>query len=192
MRRMSGLVLFGVVAMAGAGVAHGRECAGVVFPDRQQIQGDTLVLNGLGLRQATFMKVDVYVAALYTARAASDPAAILGSSTPKQLVLHFVRDVGVDDLNEAWNEGFSANAKTQLPALETRVTTLESWMADMNTGERLSFTYEPGAGIEVDVGGDSKGTIEGDDFARAFLSIWLGAHPPNAGLKSGLLGGACE
>ena len=26
----------------------------------------------------------------------------------------------------------------------------------------------------VDVGGDSKGTIEVDDFARAFLSIWLG------------------
>jgi len=35
-------------------------------------------------------------------------------------------------------------------------------------------------------------TIKGDDFARAFLSIWLGTHPPNAGLKTGLLGGACS
>jgi hypothetical protein len=33
--------------------------------------------------------------------------------------------------------------------------------------------------------------IKGDDFATAFLSIWLGPHPPNADLKSGLLGGAC-
>ena len=55
----------------------------------------------------------------------------------------------------------------------------------------LIFTHKPGAGIQVDVNGTVKGTIPGDDFARAFLSIWLGAHPPNAGLKAGLLGGDC-
>jgi Chalcone isomerase-like len=33
--------------------------------------------------------------------------------------------------------------------------------------------------------------VEGDDFARAFLAIWLGAKPPNPSLKAGLLGGAC-
>jgi hypothetical protein len=62
----------------------------------------------------------------------------------------------------------------------------------MKPGERPSFTDEPGVGIQVDVGGASKGTIEGDDFARALLFIRLGAHPPDAGLKSALLGGACE
>jgi Chalcone isomerase-like len=42
----------------------------------------------------------------------------------------------------------------------------------------------------VDVKGAAKGTIKGDDFAKAFFSIWLG-DPPNPELKSGLLGGAC-
>ena len=42
-------------------------------------------------------------------------------------------------------------------------------MADMKTGERLTFTHKPGGGIHVDVGGATKGTIKGDDFARAFL-----------------------
>jgi hypothetical protein len=37
-----------------------------------------------------------------------------------------------------------------------------------------------------------KGLITGDDFATAFRSMWLGTHPPNAGLKSGLLGGVCD
>ena len=50
-----------------------------------------------------------------------------------------------------------------------RVDTLKSWMADMKTGERLTFTHKPGGGIQVDVGGATKGTIKGDDFARAFL-----------------------
>jgi hypothetical protein len=60
-----------------------------------------------------------------------------------------------------------------------------------STGERLSFTHNPGGGVLIDVGGAAKGTVEGDDFAKAFLSIWLGAHPPNSSLKAGLLGGSC-
>ena len=65
-------------------------------------------------------------------------------------------------------------------------------MADMKSGERLSFTHKPGSGVLVEVGGAAKGTVEGDDFAKALLSIWLGAHPPNASLKAGLLGGPCQ
>jgi hypothetical protein len=185
------LVLSAIAALSAVGTAHGKECAEVSFPDQLQLEGSTLALNGLGLRQATMLKVRVYVAALYTAQTTSDPDAILGSSSPKQLVLHFVRDVGASDLNEAWDEGFAANAKSQLPALEKRVETLKGWMADMKKGERLSFTHISGRGILVNVGGVEKGAIEGDDFARAFLSIWLGAHPPNTNLKTGLLGGAC-
>jgi hypothetical protein len=65
-------------------------------------------------------------------------------------------------------------------------------MADMQSSQRLTFVHKPGAGLQVEVKGTVQGTIPGDDFAIAFLSIWLGAHPPNPDLKSGLLGGACE
>jgi len=44
----------------------------------------------------------------------------------------------------------------------------------------------------VDVNGRVAGRIDGDDFARAFLSIWLGEHPPNPDLRAGRLGGRCE
>ena len=65
-------------------------------------------------------------------------------------------------------------------------------MVDMESGQTLTFTHKPGAGIEVDSNGTVKGTIAGDDFAKAFLAIWLGAKPPNPGLKAGLLGGPCD
>jgi hypothetical protein len=185
------LVLAGAIVGVSVGVAHGKECAGVSFPEQAQADGAALVLNGLGLRQATMLKVNVYVAALYVAKVSADAGAILGASTPKRLVLHFVRDVGAADLNKAWEEGFASNAKEQLPALKERIGTLKGWMADMRSGQRLTFTHLPGAGIQVDVNGAVKGVVKGDDFARAFLSIWLGAHPPNSGLKVGLLGGAC-
>ncbi len=185
------LLLIGVIAALGAGVAQGKECKGVSFPEQTQVEGSPLALNGLGLRQATLFKVNVYVAALYVAKTSNDPNAILASNSPYELILRFVRDVGAGDLSKGWNEGFAKNAPGQLPALKERIAMLSGWMADVKTGERLTFRFKPDVGVDVAVNGTPKGTIKGDDFAKALLSIWLGADPPNPEIKAGLLGGAC-
>jgi hypothetical protein len=187
----NGILLSALVALGlSAGAANGRECAGVSFPDQAQVEGANLALNGLGLRLATMLKVKVYVAALYVEKKSNDPAAILGSSAPTELVLHFVRDVGADDVRKGFDEGFEKNAKAQLPALKERMTQLNSWITDVKSGQKLTFIHKPGVGVQVDVNGAAKGTIKGDDFFKAFLSIWL-ADPPNGEIKTGLLGGAC-
>ena len=189
--RVKRIVLPALVVLGlAAGAANGKECAGVSFPDQTQVEGASLTLNGLGLRLATMLKVKVYVAALYVAKPSNDASAILSSTAPVELVLQFVRDVGADDLRKGWDEGFEKNGKGQLPALKDRIATLNGWMTDIKSGQKLSFVRKPGAGIQVSVGGANKGTIPGDDFAKAFLSIWLG-DPPNAEIKAGLLGGAC-
>lgn len=173
------------------GVAQGKECKGVQFPDRVQVSGSELTLNGLGMRKATFLKINVYVAALYVGRPSHDPQTLIESSGPDELILHFVRSVGVEDLRKGWSEGFARNSKEQLSALNERIATLNAWMSAVKTDQQLIFTRRPGAGIQVQVNGTVKGTIAGDDFARAFVAIWLGAVPPNPELKSGLLGGEC-
>jgi len=180
-----------VFAALGTGIAHGKDCKGVNFPDQAQVEGSSLTLNGLGLRQATAFKVNVYVAALYVGKTSSDPNALLGSNAPSELILQFVRSVGADDLRKGWSEGFEKNSKDQLPALKERIAMLNGWMADVKSGQRLTFVLKPGAGVQGDVNGIVKGTIKGDDFAKAFLSIWLGADPPNPEIKAGMLGGAC-
>jgi len=185
------ILLLTMIAVLGTGGVQAKECSGVNFPDQMQVDGTALALNGLGLRQATFLKVNVYVAALYVAKTSSDPNAILGANAPTELVLQFVRDVGADDIRKGWEEGFAKNSKAQLPALKDRIATLNGWMTDMKSGQRLAFVHKPGAGIQVNVNGAVKGTIPGDDFAKAFLSIWLGPEPPNPEIKTGLLGGAC-
>ena len=191
MKRSLSALLVSVIMAFGVGTASGKECHGINFPERTQVQATPLTLNGLGLRQATVLRVNVYVAALYVANRSTDANAILGSNTPKKLVLHFVRGVDGAELHKAWEEGFAKNAKEQVPALKPRIEKLNGWMVDMKSGQQLTFTHKPGGGIEVDVNGTVKGTVEGDDFARAFLSIWLGSQPPNPALKEGLLGGAC-
>ena len=189
-------ILGGVLALAlfgtAIGTAQAKECKGITFPEHLPLGGSDLTLNGLGMRKATFLKVNVYVGALYVAHPSHDPQPLIDPASPAELILHFVRGVGVGDLRDAWKEGFEKVAKDQLPALEARIATLNSWMSGMETGQRLTFTRLPGAGIQVDVNGVVKGTIPGDDFARALMTIWLGPNPPNSELKSGLLGGSCD
>lgn len=190
MRRF--LLASGLLLLGALGTAQAKTCKGVDFPEHLQVAGHDLVLNGLGMRKATFLKVNVYVGALYVTRPSHDPQPLIEPGTPAQLILHFVRNVGVGDLRDAWKEGFEKVAKDQVPALNARITTLNGWMSDVKTGQRLTFTRLPGTGVQVDVNAVVKGTIPGDDFARALMTIWLGANPPNPEIKSGLLGGECD
>lgn len=185
-------VLAGLLLAATSDAAQAKTCHGVEFPEHFQVNGADLVLNGLGMRKATFLKVNVYVAALYVKHTSRDPQPLIEPNSEAELILRFVRNVGVEDLRKAWGEGFEKTAKTQLPALNARIATLSGWMSDMKTGQTLAFRRLPGRGIQVTVNGDNKGIIPGDDFARALLAIWLGPEPPNAELKSGLLGGECN
>ena len=66
--------------------------------------------------------------------------------------------------------------------------TLNSHMMDMDVGDTMRFAYLPDDGLEITVKSASKDKIEGADFARTFLSVFIGPKPPNAGLKTGLLG----
>jgi long-chain acyl-CoA synthetase len=190
MSRVFSLVLSGLLLVF-AGGAGAKECRSIQFPDQIQVAGHTLTLNGLGVRKATFLKVNVYVAALYVTHPSHDPKALIDSNDAQQLTLQFVRNVDKDDLTKAWREGFEKVAKDRMAALNARIDRLNSWMTDIKTGQRLTFT-RTNAGVQVDVNGVTKGSIEGEDFARAFVAIWLGDAPPNAELKSGLLGGTCE
>ncbi len=175
-------------ALAPASPAGAAELAGVTLPDQVAVEGRTLLLNGMGLRQATFLRVDVYVAGLYLEEKSSEADAIIESETTKRIVMRFVRSVGRKDLVKAWTEGFDRNAGKDRTALEESLATLNSWMVDIGKGETLAFTYVPEKGVEGEVNGRPKGTIPGAGFARVLFCIWLGPSPPNAGLKEGLLG----
>jgi hypothetical protein len=171
-----------------AGPAHARQMAGVKMPDTIQVAGKQLRLNGMGMREATVLKVDVYVAGLYVEQPSSDPAALVNSNQVKVLVLQFVRDVGRDDILKAWRTGFKGNATVPLSSIQPQIDQLNGWMADFSDGDSLTFTYVPGTGVYVDVNRTRKGVLKGDDFARSLFAIWLGPKPPNAALKKGLIG----
>jgi len=168
--------------------ARARSCAGVELPDSVVVAGKTLVLNGLGLREATIFSVDVFVAALYVEHRSSSAKTLLSTDQHVQVVLHFVRDASAAKIASELEDGLAANAPTASAKDEQQ---LFAWLEDMAVGDRMVFTYVPGGGLELKIKDRVKGTFPGNAFGRAVLSVLIGPHPPNAGLRAGLLGGKC-
>src|SRR6195952_5585746 len=98
------ILFFGSATMAAAA-----ELDGVVMPDKQDIASHHLVLNGLGLRTYSLLRVHIYVAGLYLERRSTDPNTILVSSQPKMLRFVFLHDVSAEDARNSWREALDRN-----------------------------------------------------------------------------------
>lgn len=161
-----------------------REFKGVQMPDEVQVSGATLKLNGMGLRRA-FSMFDVYVGGLYLAELSSDTDAIVKSSTPKHLVLHFKRYLEKDKLKDAWEEGFIKNAEkgyTFSPDLRK----VNDLMSNMSKDDKMSFTFFSDR-VDVVVKDREVQSIPGAEFSRTMLKVFIN-DPPDTDLKKGLLG----
>ena len=166
-------------------VAHARELAGVTLPATLKAGDKNLALNGLGLRKKTVFKV--YVGGLYLESPSKDAAAILAADQGKSIRMRFLRDLTKAQLVEAFQEGFDAKDKAGQSAAFAKMLAL---VPDVKENGTMTFTYVPGKGTTLDVDDKALGTFEGKGFADAVFSIWLGATPPSAELKTGMLGGA--
>src|SRR4051812_44265551 len=79
--------------------------AGVEASDQLSVEGKTLKLNGLGVREATIFHVDVYVAGLWLERPTHDAGEILSKDSDLKLIqLNFVHRVTASQMNDAWDE----------------------------------------------------------------------------------------
>ena len=81
------------------------------FPSTVTVGGEKLVLNGVGMREATMFKVDVYRGALYLPAKSSDAKAILSQETAFMIDMKFLREVEKDKLTGAWTDGFNIGTR---------------------------------------------------------------------------------
>jgi len=124
--------LFGIVVFL---VASGFDLragslAGVNMPDTVQVAGTTLLLNGLGLRNKSGVKV--YVAGLYVQRKSSDPNAVLTAEGPKRIVMHFLHGVSKRQMVDAFHESFRNNAADASKTMKSEVDQLLGALEPVN------------------------------------------------------------
>ena len=173
-----------------AGEAGAVEVAGVSLADKVLVgeQGQTLLLNGAGVRKKVVVKV--YVGALYLQQKKGEPRAILDDAGPKRMVMHFLyKEVGAEKLADAWSDGFHGNQGAErMQGLKERLEQFNALFPTVRRGDRIEIDLLPDRGTVVRLNGKELGSVPGTDFSRALLEVWLGAKPADKGLKKALLG----
>lgn len=183
-------VLIILMALLGMGrIGHALEIQGVTVPPQVQVAGDSLQLNGAGLRTFSLLMVPIriYVAAFYTPAALRTADAVMASSGPMEFDFTFLRAVGQSDVSKAWSSQFAQSVSYTYPGYARDRDAFIAMFGPLSSGgvEQVRFI---GTNTVVFDQGTKKGTIPGCDFQKSFLSLWFGSNPVATDLKEALLG----
>jgi len=167
--------------------AWAAEVAGVKIDDKARVADTELSLTGAGLRKRVFFQV--YAIGLYVLDPKADPVSQPG---PKRVQIHMLREVGAEQFIDALAEGIKENhSEAQAKAVEPRVKELGATMAAIKEAKKgmvIALDWN-GSATQLMIDGKPAGRpIEGEDFYRALLRIWLGDKPVQEDLKKALLG----
>ncbi len=182
------LIIAGLISFGSS--TYAREFNGLKFPDKVTLGGTNteLQLNGIGMR--TKFVFDIYIGALYTKSPAKGRTEVQAQEGPKRVLMHFLYDeVGVEKLTDGWTEGFEENqTDEQFKKLSERLEKFNAMFITVHAGDVVLLDYVPGKGTIVNIKGEQKGVVEGEDFYSALLDVWLGDEPADDDLKEAMLG----
>jgi hypothetical protein len=189
---LSSMLLAAGLLAGGSALAQPVEMEGQKFEPTAALGGQTLNLNGVGLRKRAIFKV--YVAGLYVPQKSSSPAALIGDKGPRRVSLRMLRDVDADSFISSFNDGLKANlSEAELGALKPQTDALTATLksiGEAKKGDVINFDFTPDAGTRITLNGQPRGNpIAGAEFFSAVLRIWLGDKPVDEALKKGMLGG---
>jgi hypothetical protein len=163
--------------------------SGVTLPDVYPVDGQTLQLNGAGLRTVTFLGVHAYVAGLYVLHASHDPATIVTSPGPKVILLYFLHSASKAQVEKQYHEGEENNCgagqckMSALPAFQRLVNLAPA----VKVGDTSTYIINQ-TGVRVYANNRLLGDFPDPDLALYLLNGFIGAHPPSDSLKTALLG----
>lgn len=166
--------------------AYPLEVAGVAVAPQVNVNGQTLRLNGYGVRSKFFVKV--YVGSLYTARRLATPAQLLDDPGDKLIRMQFVHSrVDKEKIVAAFAEGLANNAPQAARSAEARQF-LAFFAADFLQGETVDLLLGADGTVTVRHDGKLLGSLRSAPLARGVLAIYFGDRPADKELKAGMLG----
>ncbi|MFN2372068.1 MAG: chalcone isomerase family protein [Candidatus Krumholzibacteriia bacterium] len=168
----------------------------VEYPDRVTVTCDgqevELAATGVGLREKTFMKVDVYTIVSYVAADADlgpdKGAGLVTANAPKRVQMDLCRSFSREKLIGALVEVIDKNYEDQ-SAFAAELEMFKGYFTrDAQEGDVIVFDSCPVNGLAVILNDEVIGMIEKPAFTEALWSVWFGAKPAADGLKRDLLG----
>jgi hypothetical protein len=168
--------------------AQATEVKGVKIDETAKVGGQSLFLNGTGLR--TKMMLKVYVAALYLEQKQNDANEIIIDHRNKRIAIHFLREISSEKLVHGMDEALiDNNSLEEMAAIESQLKSFRLMLTSakvVKDGDVILLDFMPPS-TQISFNDKLIGKIEGEMFDQALLRVWLGAHAIDASLKKALL-----
>ena len=170
-------------------IADAATLGGATLPDTYTVDGQTLVLNGIGLRTLTIFSVKVYVAGLYLKKPSHDAQQILASPDPKAIILRFIHSGSKADVEKEYRAGEALNCGDgSCPtSAQADFEKLVAAAPGVNPGDISTYIYTA-RGVRVLANNRVIGDFANPPLARQLLAGFLGPHPPSEALRNQMLG----
>lgn len=182
-------IIFVFIALMSAGLTSAQtEVGGVNLPNSETYQGQTLNLNGAGVREKLW--IDLYAGGLYLAKKSSDASAIVSANEPMSIKLHIVSKlITSEKMMDAVNEGFQNSTGGNTKPLSAEIKKFQGFfMEEIKKNDVFDIVYIPAKGVVAYKNDKELGTIDGMDFKKALFGIWLSNRPADDDLKEAMLG----
>lgn len=178
-----------LLLIACIGPANAKVIEGVNVPAEKSVGGQTLQLNGAGVRTVTlaFIPIKAYVASFYAPGPLRSPDAVYASPGPLQLNFTFLQGASQGQVTDAWNAQFQASVTESYPTLQKDQAAFVKMFGPISKGATQTVEIV-GNETKMFDSGVLKGSIAGKAFQKAFLSMWFGDNPVMPSLKAELLG----
>ena len=183
------MVVFGLLVLGGGMAWAGdMEIADVNFPGEKVVDGKTLQLNGVALKEKFF--IDVFAGGFYLENPTKDATEAIESEQVKHFYLHYLTSKATaKKLQEGFKEAIEeANPPELVEKYRKEIDLYASWLdQDMAPGATSVTTYVPGKGLTLVFKGQEKGTIPDKEYAHMYYRYIFGDKADEK-MKKGYLG----
>ncbi len=96
-----------------------------------------------------------------------------GAPVPIALSILYHLNFSASDFVKSGRELIKQNQTVEFDSIESSLSQFESYYSDIVKGDKYLLLFSPGEGISLLKNGKEMGRVNNDDFARAYLGIWL-------------------
>lgn len=147
------------------------------------------MLNGIGVHHE--LGQEVFIGALYSESLSNNAETLINSALPMRMELKIVAPDGLTTrrFSRMWIEGMAVNSKPDLltAQADNMVEFDGLFKGRFQKDDFISFTNNPGKGVDIAVNSVLLGNISDNAFFSMLLSTWIGKIPLSSDYRDSLL-----
>lgn len=147
------------------------------------------MLNGIAVHQE--LGQEVFIGALFSESLSNDADTLINNTQPMRMELKIVAPDGLTTrrFSRMWIEGMAVNSKADvLTAQADNMVKFDGlFKGRFVKNDFISFSNNPGRGVDIAVNGVALGNIKDNAFFSMLLSTWIGKIPLSSEYRDSLL-----